>query len=110
MARQENKPEAGDDTRGSATTTDTVVHIVDDDPLMCKALAAMVDAGGWRYEIHGSAEPFLAETRDHRPGCVLLDMRMPGMNGLDCLREMKKRDWTLPVVMVTAHADVELAV
>jgi len=86
------------------------VHIVDDDPVIRRLLGGIVEAGGWRAEVHDSAEGFLAAFRADWPGCVLLDMRMPGMNGLDCLREMKKRETLLPVIMVTAHADVELAV
>ncbi len=100
-----------DDNRSKpAAESPPLVHIVDDDPLICKVLVAIVEAGGWHAEVFDSAEHFLADDHNGRPGCVLLDMRMPGMNGLDCLRELKKRKTALPVVMVTGHADVELAV
>jgi FixJ family two-component response regulator len=110
MSRRIDNSENSDQIRERVTMDRPVVHIVDDDPLICKVLEAIVEAGGWRAGIHGSAERFLAAYRDDEPGCVLLDMRMPGMNGLDCLRELKKRESAHPVVMVTAHGDVELAV
>jgi two-component system, LuxR family, response regulator FixJ len=88
----------------------TKVHVVDDDPISRKLLQRLVEAGGWRAEVYESAENFLAALHPDGPGCVLLDMRMPGMNGLECLREIKRRDAILSVVMVTAHGEVELAV
>lgn len=86
------------------------IRVVDDDPAIRKLLKGIVEAGGWRAEVYESAERFLAGFRVDQPGCVLLDMRMPGMSGLDCLREIKKHQALVPVIMVTGHADVELAV
>ena len=86
------------------------VHIVDDDPVLRRLLKGIVEAGGWRVEVHESAEIFLAARLVDGPGCVLLDMRMPGMNGLECMGEMKRRAIHLPTIMVTGHADVDLAV
>ena len=110
MSPQKDESDISDSARPHGSALRPAVHIVDDDPLICKVLVAIVESGGWHASVHGSAESFLADHRDAGPGCVLLDMRMPGMNGLDCLRELKKRDSAYPVVMVTAHADVELAV
>jgi len=110
MARGNAPSDNSESPSGPETPSLPLIHIVDDDPLICKVLVAIVEAGGWRTAVHHSAEVFLAGHRDGCPGCVLLDMRMPGMNGLDCLRELKKRNSALPVVMVTGHADVELAV
>ena len=86
------------------------VYIVDDDPILRQLLKGIVDAGGWRVELHQSAEDFLAAVSLDGPGCVLMDMRMPGMNGLECMHELKRRAIDLPTIMVTGHADVELAV
>ncbi|MEK7246657.1 MAG: response regulator [Pseudomonadota bacterium] len=97
------------DDRGPAAVV-TKVHIVDDDPISRMLLQRIVEAGGWRAEVHESAELFLAALRADGPGCVLLDMRMPGMNGLDCLREIKRRDSLLTIVMVTGYGEVEFAV
>ena len=94
----------------SLTASPPKVHVVDDDAILRKLLKEIVEAGGWRAELHESAENFLAATLSDGPGCVLLDMRMPGMNGLECMHEMKKRGNHLPTVMVTGHADVDLAV
>ncbi|MSO85296.1 MAG: response regulator [Rhodospirillales bacterium] len=88
----------------------TKVHVDDDDYISRKLLQRLVEAGGWRAEVYESAESFLAALHPDGPGCVLLDMRMPGMNGLECLREIKRRDAILTVIMVTAHGEVELAV
>jgi FixJ family two-component response regulator len=110
MARETPSSDNSESPSGPETPLLPLIHIVDDDPLICKVLKAIVEAGGWRTAVHDSAESFLSGHRDGCPGCVLLDMRMPGMNGLDCLRELKKRNSVLPVMMVTGHADVELAV
>lgn len=110
MSQQNDENDTGDSPQGHEPTTRPVVYIVDDDPLICKALTAIVSPVGCQIVIHGSAESFLADRHEEGPGCVLLDMRMPGMNGFDCLREIKKRGSVLPVVMVTGHADVDLAV
>ena len=99
-----------DSEQTGGTADRPIIYIVDDDPIICKTFVAIIETGGWRSSVHGWAESFLAGHRDDFPGCVLLDMRMPGMNGLDCLRELKKRGSALPVVMVTGHGDVELAV
>ncbi len=88
----------------------TKVHVVDDDHISRKLLQRLVEAGGWRAEVYESAESFLAALHPDGPGCVLLDMRMPGMNGLECLREIKRRDAILAVIMVTGYGEVELAV
>ena len=101
--------EPGTEDRGPKALV-TRVHIVDDDPVIRKLLGGIVEAGGWQAEVHVSADRFLAAYRVDGPGCVLLDMRMPGMNGLDCLREIKRRDSLLTIVMVTAHGEVEFAV
>ncbi len=87
-----------------------VVHIVDDDSTVRHLLRGIVESGGWDTEVYESAERFLAVYSGERPGCVLLDMRMPGMSGFDLLRELKDRDSVLSVIMVTGHGDVALAV
>ena len=87
-----------------------IVHIVDDDPTVRRLLRGIVESGGWATEIHESAERFLAAYSGERPGCLLLDMQMPGMSGLELLRELKDRDSLLSVIMVTGHGDITLAV
>lgn len=109
MPRRDEATDMDDSTQPREPTDRPVVYIVDDDPLICKALTAIIRSAGWQVAVHGSAESFLSNPGEG-PGCVLLDMRMPGMSGFDCLIEIKKRGSVLPVVMVTAHADVDLAV
>lgn len=105
----EKAGETGQEDRGPEAVV-TTVYVVDDDPVVRRLLRGIVEAVGWRAEVHESAEKFLAAFPTDGPGCVLLDMRMPGMSGLDCLREMTRRETLLPVIMVTGHGDVELAV
>ena len=90
-----------------------VVHVVDDDAAVRRSLALLLRSAGYAVEAHESGDMFLraaSAPNGLRPGCVLLDMRMPGMDGLAVQREMAARGLGLPVVVVTAHGDVPLAV
>ncbi|MDO5531547.1 response regulator transcription factor [Sutterella sp.] len=87
-----------------------LIRIVDDDPAMRSAYALMLSAEGWETAEYEDAHAFLTGDAPSRPGCVLMDYQMPGMNGLDLVREMHSRGIKLPVIFLTAHADVDLAV
>lgn len=88
-----------------------IVHVVDDEAIVRRSLTGLLQAAGVGTRAHESGEAFLrADPSSLVFGCVLLDMRMPGMDGLSVLREMKVRGLRLPVVVVTAHGDVPLAV
>jgi RNA polymerase sigma factor (sigma-70 family) len=82
------------------------VFIVDDDAAVRDSLAMLLDLRGFRTHQFASAEAFLAEYRPASPGCVVLDLRMPGMSGLELQAELAARDATLPVIVITAHGDV----
>jgi FixJ family two-component response regulator len=88
----------------------SIVHIVDDDPSVCRALAAMVDLLGCRWQCHGSSEDFLAAYELSQPACLLLDVSLPGRSGLDLLVELEARAASLPTIVVSASADVERVV
>ena len=109
MTRQ-NKRVSGGGLGFSPAILSPVVHIVDDDPTVRRLLRGIVESGGWATEIYESAEKFLAAYAGERPGCLLLDMQMPGMSGLELLRMLKDRGSLLSVIMVTGHGDVALAV
>lgn len=88
----------------------STIYVVDDDEAVRESLAALLEAQG--YEVRGfpSAEDFLRIYRPGMRGCVLVDMRMPGMDGLTMLQQLAGSGSKLPVVVVTGHGDVPLAV
>lgn len=92
------------------TTSDATVFIVDDDPAVRAGLQALLDAKGFAVEGFDSAESFLSAIPPDRAGCVIADVRMPGMSGLDLQREMKRRAFRQSIVIITGHGDVPLAV
>ncbi len=91
-------------------TTDAQIFIVDDDEAVRDSLAALLEARGYSVSTSPSAEDFLTSFRPPAAGCALVDMRMPGMDGLALLARFKAQGATLPMIMVTGHGDVPLAV
>jgi RNA polymerase sigma factor (sigma-70 family) len=88
-----------------------LVHVVDDDASLRRALAFLLESGGWRVAPHDSAEAFLAAwSEPAAPGCLILDIRMPLMSGLELQRVLDGRGIGLPVIFLTGHADVAMAV
>ncbi len=90
--------------------TDQRVYIVDDDEAMRDSLAWLLESQGFAVEAYASAEDFLAAFRDGMTGCVVLDVRMPGMSGLEMYEKLNARRCTLPVIFITGHGDVPMAV
>jgi len=86
------------------------VFIVDDDPAIRFAMQALMDSVNLSHEIFESADDFLAKIDDARPGCLVLDIRMPGLGGLELQEELLKRGSTLPIIFITGHGDVPMAV
>jgi RNA polymerase sigma factor (sigma-70 family) len=84
------------------------VHIVDDDAAVRDSLALLLELKGLPARSYASAEAFL-KAYDGRPGCVVVDLRMPGMSGLALQEELKRRGIALPLIMVTAYGDVPTA-
>ena len=89
---------------------DPVVRIVDDDDGDREALAFMLESSGWKVQAYSSARDFLVNDAPSQPGCVVLDVRMPGMTGLELQEEMNRRGFRLPIIFLTAHGDVAMAV
>jgi two-component system, LuxR family, response regulator FixJ len=90
--------------------TGLVVHVVDDDEAVRRSLALLLTSFGLTAETYSSAEALLAELDHLAPGCLVVDVRMPGMDGLELQRVLQERGCNLPVLVVTGHADVGLAV
>src|SRR4051794_31114768 len=88
---------------------DAIVYIVDDDPAMQALLTARLGSAGLRTAAFHSASAFL-DQYDNGPGCLLLDMQLPGMSGLDLQKRMAERGIELPIVILTGTVDVTTAV
>jgi two-component system response regulator FixJ len=86
------------------------VFIVDDDPAIRFAMQALMDSVNVNHEIFASGDEFLESVDDHRAGCLVLDIRMPGLGGLELQEELIKRGSTLPIIFITGHGDVPMAV
>lgn len=86
------------------------VFIVDDDAAIRFAMQALMDSVNLDHEIFGSGDEFLAKMAEQRPGCLVLDIRMPGLGGLELQQELIKRGNTLPIIFITGHGDVPMAV
>jgi len=87
-----------------------IVYIVDDDDAFRDSLRWLIESNGYVVETHSSAESFLAAYDPHQPGCIVLDIRMPGMSGIELQDELERRGITLPIIFVTGHGDVPTAV
>ena len=87
-----------------------VVHLIDDDEGVRQALAFLLATAGHAVRVYDSAESFLGAVGSIQPGCIVSDVRMPGIDGLALQRHLKEIGVTLPVVIMTGHADVPLAV
>lgn len=90
--------------------TRPLVHIVDDDPAVRDSLSMLLEAADLAPAAYADAETFLAEAMLDTPGCVVADVRMPGMSGLDLLRLLNQRRLDLPLIVISGHADVAMAV
>ncbi|MCC6124892.1 MAG: response regulator transcription factor [Pirellulales bacterium] len=88
----------------------TTIHIVDDEPRILEAIAHLIKPIDAEVKTYADAEEFLRDFRDDGPGCLVLDVRMPGMSGLELQTRLAEDGYTLPVVIVTGHADVRMAV
>ncbi|MEA2740518.1 MAG: two-component system, LuxR family, response regulator FixJ [Acetobacteraceae bacterium] len=89
---------------------DAVVHLIDDDEGVRQAVAFLLATSGFAVRVYESAVVFLEALPSVQRGCVVTDVRMPGMDGLALQRELKSRGVGLPVIVITGHADVPLAV
>jgi two-component system response regulator FixJ len=88
----------------------TIVHIIDDEEPVRRALTMLAEAAGHLVLAHPSAESFLDSVSYESAGCVVTDVRMPGMGGIELLRAISQRTRSLPVIVITGHGDVPMAV
>lgn len=90
--------------------TDNVVHVVDDDVDVRKSLGFLLATADFAVRLHESATAFLTTATKEIQGCIVSDVRMPGIDGIEFLRQLKARGHNVPVIVITGHADVALAV
>jgi FixJ family two-component response regulator len=95
----------------SSQANDTsVVHVVDDDPSVRAALESLLGSVGLVTETYGTAHDFLNSNLTDAPGCVIIDVRLPDMNGLEFQAQLTQIGVQLPVVMITGHGDIPMSV
>jgi len=90
--------------------TEPIIHIVDDDESLRSALQRLLAVAGYRVRTYGSAGEFLLDPPRDSPGCLLLDLRMPGPSGLDLQEALERQGLLLPVVFLTGHGDLKVGV
>ena len=87
-----------------------VVFVVDDDASVCDAVKSLLRSVGLKVEVFGSALEFLARKLPNAPSCLVLDVRLPGLGGLDFQAELTKADIRVPIVFITGHGDIPMSV
>jgi FixJ family two-component response regulator len=89
---------------------DAIVLVVDDDVSVREALGSLIRSAGLRVETFASAQEFLAHPRVDAPSCLVLDVRLPGLSGLDLQKRMAEVNLQIPVVFITGHGDIPTSV
>jgi FixJ family two-component response regulator len=87
-----------------------IVFVVDDDPTLRRVIKRLLESVGLRVELFGSAEEFRRSERPNAASCLVLDIRLPGISGLDFQRELAETKVQIPIIFITAHGDIAMAV
>ncbi len=90
--------------------TTPIVHVVDDEAEVCSAVALLLRSVGLPSRTYPSAQAFLQGYSPGAPGCIVLDVRLPGMSGLELQERLQQAGITLPVIVMTGHGDIQMAV
>ncbi|MGN6424416.1 MAG: response regulator transcription factor [Asticcacaulis sp.] len=96
--------------RPMGLTDPAIVYVVDDDASVGEAVTDLLGSAGLTAHLFPSAEAFLQADRPDLPSCLILDVRMPGMSGLDLQRQLMALDQAMPIIFMTAHGDVPTSV
>jgi two-component system response regulator FixJ len=91
-------------------SNEAIIHLIDDDEHVRRAVAFLLGTAGFAVKLHESATAFFAGLDRQQPGCIVSDVRMPGMDGVELLRRLKEEGADMPMIIMTGHADVALAV
>lgn len=92
------------------TAAEPIVYVVDDDSAVRNSLRLLLKSVGLNATTLGSAQEFLSSYNPHQPGCLLLDVRMPGMSGIELQQHLNLRGAVIPVIFISGHGDVPMAV
>jgi FixJ family two-component response regulator len=92
------------------TEAAAIVYVVDDDAAMRQSLSNLIRSVGLRVEAFPSAQEFLRSKRPDVPGCLVLDVRLPGLSGLDLQKRMAEADVEIPIIFITGHGDIPMTV
>jgi FixJ family two-component response regulator len=87
-----------------------IVFVIDDDPSIRRAIKRLVGSVGLETELFGSAKEFLAISRPNVPSCMILDVRLPGMSGIDFQHELLGAQIYIPIIFITSHGDIPMSV
>lgn len=90
--------------------SDRTVYLIDDDDAVRRSAGFMLKTSGYAVSAFESGVAFLREVKELEPGCILLDVRMPGLDGIEVQRELGNRGITFPVIVMTGHGDIGVAV
>src|SRR5690349_21357438 len=90
--------------------SEAVVFVIDDDESMREALRSLIRSVGLGVETFASAQEFLRSARPDVPACLILDVRMPGLSGLDLQRELSVTRIHIPIIFITGHGDIPMSV
>ena len=88
--------------------SDSIVFVVDDDASIRDAVKSLLKSVGLRAEVFGSTEEFVSATRPQVPSCLVLDVRLPGLSGLEFQEELERTGIRIPIIFVTAHGDIPM--
>lgn len=95
---------------GNSAGADPVVYIIDDDDGMRRALHLLLNTVGYTTRAYGDPNEFLTQFKPDAAGCLVLDIRMPGMSGLELQQQLNRLGSMLPIIFITGHGDVPMAV
>jgi two-component system response regulator FixJ len=88
----------------------TTIHVIDDDAAMRDSLTFLLDVNGYAVKSYETADAFLSDAAARASNCIISDIRMPGMNGIELVRKLRSEGAACPVILITGHGDVALAV
>ncbi len=92
------------------TEPQSIVYVVDDEPSIRKALDSLIRSVGLTVQLFASAQEFLQAKRPDLPSCLILDVRLPGMSGLDFQRKLAESKIFIPIIFITGHGDIPMSV
>jgi len=86
------------------------IFVIDDDPSVRQSLESLIKSVDWRVRTYGSAQEFLGSGQLDAPGCIVLDIRLPGLSGLDLQQALAQTKSCLPIIFITGHGDIPMSV